>query len=85
MGGKGSCNVGSHETYISPASCAALYSIFFRNNVLPSCADVCTNGQRSKDAEIKHDGEGHVDKCYVYQLYLYLPLMHMATVSTGLH
>lgn len=36
-GKKVSCNVDSHETVMSPASCAALYNY----NVLSSCADVC--------------------------------------------
>ncbi len=63
-------NVGSHETYTSPALCAALYCVILHNNGLSSCADVCTKGQGSNEAEIKHDGDGNVDKCYVDQEYL---------------
>lgn len=65
-----SCNVDSHETVMSPALCAALYNLFLQNNVLSSCTDVCIKGLLSNDAEIKHDGDGNVDKCYVDQLYL---------------
>lgn len=68
-----SCNVGSHETYMSPASCAALYNKFLRDNVLSSCSYVCTKGLLANDAEIKHDEDGNVDKCSVDQKYLCVP------------
>lgn len=60
-----SCNVDSHETVMSPASCAALYNY----NVLSSCADVCMKkgGCSLNDGEIKHEGDGNVDICYVHQ------------------
>lgn len=80
-----SCNVDSHETVMSPALCAALYNLFSQNNALSRCMDVCIRRLLFNDAKIKHDVDGNVDKCYVDQLYLCVPRMHMATASPNLY